>query len=92
MRRQTSLKPGGAGRDDLYRAGGEGLRRRRHRWGKAPATNKEMDKLDHMTTALQALCQGLAQLSQGLRATSIKLGHLESTVRQLKDPRREFNR
>jgi hypothetical protein len=51
-----------------------------------------MDKLDHMTTALQALCQGLAQLSQGLRATSIKLGHLESTVRQLKDPRREFNR
>ena len=50
-----------------------------------------MDKLDHMTTALQALCQGLIQLTQGLRATSIKLGHLELTVRQLKDPRREFN-
>ena len=55
------------------------------------ATNKEIDKLDYIASALQALCQGLAQLSQGLRATYIKLDHLESTVRQLKDPRRGFN-
>jgi hypothetical protein len=48
-------------------------------------------KLTNMASALQALCQGLAQLSQGLRATCVKLDHLESTVRQLKDPRRGFN-
>ena len=55
------------------------------------AAKKEIDKLDYIAGALQALCEGLAQLSQGLRATSIKLDHLESTVRQLKDPRREFS-
>ena len=60
-------------------------------WDKALYATKEVDKLDQMTGALQALCQGLAQLSQGLRATYIKLDHLESTVRQLKDPRKGFN-
>jgi hypothetical protein len=44
---------------------------------------KEVDKLDNMTTALQALCQGLANLSRGLRATYIRIDQLESTIRQL---------
>jgi hypothetical protein len=50
---------------------------------KAFGTNNEMHKLDHMTTALQALCQGLANLSRGLRATYIRINQLGSTMRQL---------
>jgi hypothetical protein len=42
-----------------------------------------MHKLGHMTTALHALRQGLANPSRGLRATYIRIDQLESTIRQL---------
>ena len=47
------------------------------------ATDKELAKLNYMIDTLQALCQGLVNVSRGLRATYIKIEQLESTIRQL---------
>jgi hypothetical protein len=47
------------------------------------ATNKELDKLNYIASALQAMCQGLVDLSRGLRATYIRIEQLEVTMKEL---------